>query len=58
MGEGFTETKRLEPLMENGMVGLTVVVMMNEVGDDRVGRRHESADSSKVEQDRPTRETL
>jgi len=41
------------PQYTDGMVELAVVVMtMNEVGDDRAGRRRGSADSSKVEQDR------
>jgi len=42
---------------DDGMVELAVVVMtMNEVGDDRADRRRESADSSKVQQDRTARE--
>ena len=36
-------------------VGL-VMMTMNEVGDDRAGRRRGSADSSNVEQDRAARD--
>jgi len=35
----------------------TVVTAMNEVGDDRAGRRRGSADSNMMQQDRAARET-
>jgi len=45
------------PTVDRQNGGFALVVMtMNKVGDDRAGRWHEPADTSKVEQDRAARE--